>query len=494
MAEHDGNARTAAEPESARWDALSRALRGDLVRPADSGYDRARRTFYSQFDSIAPRAVAFCETAEDIAACLAFCQDHDLHAAPRSGGHSMAGYSSTDGLVIDTSRLARAEVSPDPGTGDPRLLIGPGSRQVDTLTKAWEHGLTAPQGGFPTVCAGGFLTGGGFGLDTRLHGMACDQLTGAEVVLADGSVVRCSESEEPDLFWALRGGGGGNFGVITEFEVRPSRLREVTTFMLTWPWDRAADVIAAWQRWIIDGPDHLGGALAVVLPDAAPGAVPVVAVSGGWFADPAALDRELAALVAAVGAEPESRTADTASYLDAMLQGYGCAEKTPEQRQWVGHNPDAEIVRQLHFIDRSRLFGQAIPDWGVAELLTAFDADRRAGQNRVLSLFALGGQANRPARTDTAYVHRDTEFYLGFSVETAAPVPDEDAIRAAESWVDRGFAAADPHSNGESYQNFIDARLSNWEQAYYAENYPRLSAVKRKYDPTGFFRFAQGIR
>jgi FAD/FMN-containing dehydrogenase len=473
--------------QPAAWDLLRRSLQGELLLPGDGRYDKARQVYYRQYDVVSPQAVARCASAADVAACLAFCHDNGLPATPRSGGHSLAGYSTGPGLVINTSRLNRVAVE------DTTVTIGPGARQVDTLVGLARHGLAMPNGLCPTVCAGGFLTGGGFGWSTRRHGMGCDQLVSAEVVLADGRVTRCSATKEPDLFWALRGGGGGNFGVITEYELRPQRASTLVNYMLTWPWDAAPAVLPAWQRWIIDGPDELGSALGVPLADAAPGTAASVMVNGGWLGDAAAMRRELDAFIAEVGQPPETRTVEELPYLDAMLQWYDCVDKSDEQRQWTGQAPEALIPRQSYFVDRSRMIEHEIPASGVEELLTAFDAARRAGQVRFLSLFALGGQANRVPRTATAYAHRTTRFYLGYSVGLADAIPNDEDRLAAHAWADTGFAVADKYSNGESYQNFIDPELPDWRSAYYAENYSRLVEVKRQYDPHGFFRFAQSI-
>jgi FAD/FMN-containing dehydrogenase len=467
------------------WLRLHRSLRGDLLRPADACFEQARRPFWAQFDTIVPAAVAMCETPADVAACLAFCQDNDLPATPRSGGHSTAGYSTTTGVVIDVSRMSQARTH----NGD-TALVGPGARQVDALTALWRDGVTIPAGLCPTVCVGGFVGGGGFGWTTRSAGMACDQLVSAEVVLADGRVVWCSAAEEPELFWALRGAGSGNFGVITECELRTQRIPRIVTYQLAWAWDDAAAVIEAWQRWLINGPDELSGALGIT---AAGFATPDLGLVGAWQGDPTALERELNAFVAEVGRPPLHRATEEASYLDAALKAYGCADTTPEQRQWVGQNPDATIPREHFTLDRSRLIERGIPPGGVEEMLAAFDGDRRAGQVRLLSVFALGGQVNRLPPDANAYVHRDAELYVAYVVGLDHDVPDDEDRLAAQAWTDTGFAVIDRYSNGESYQNFMDPRLEHWAQAYYAENYPRLTRVKRQYDPYDFFSFAQSI-
>jgi FAD/FMN-containing dehydrogenase len=481
------DAATMAKP--AVWEQLRGSLRGELVTPFDDRYDRARVGYWAQFDDVRPSAVAFCATPADVAACLAFCQDVGIPAAPRSGGHSLGGYSTTEGLVIDVSRMSQARAVPS-ADGGITALLGPGARQVDSLTALWEDGVALPGGLCPTVSAGGFVSGGGFGWTTRRYGMACDHVLAAEVVLADGRVVRCSESVEPDLFWALRGAGGGNFGVITEYEMIPRRIPTIVSYHLQWPVAAAEAVIAAWQHWMIDAPDELGSALSVTVPGT--GAA-TVDVAGGWLGDPAALDRHLDALVAGAGRPPGVRTAEEDSYRDAMLKAFGVAGSTAAQRHWTGQNPEAVIPRQHFAVDRSVLLERELPGSGIGEVLAALERDPRPGQVRLLSFFALGGQANRVARTASAYVHRDARFYLAFWAGLDRDLPGDDDRRAAQVWADGGFAVLDRYSDGEAYQNFIDPRLDSWREAYYAENYARLAEVKRTYDPHGFFRFAQSI-
>ncbi|MFC4031617.1 FAD-binding oxidoreductase [Streptomyces polygonati] len=472
---------------AAVWDRLRRGLRGRLVLPSDTGYDVARQLYMSEFDRVRPCAVVRCESAEDVRTSLAFAADHRLPAVPRSGGHSTAGWSTTPGLVVDVSRLDTVEF------GAETITVGAGTQFVDLLAATAPRGLAVPGGMNPTVGLGGFVQGGGFGLLTRRYGMACDRVVSAEVVLADGRVVRCSQDEHPDLYWAVRGGGGGNFGVVTRFELRPARVSRMVNYTVTWPWDGALRALSGWQRWVSRSGGELGSSLLVVLPDAAPAATPLVMVIGGWTGSGEALEASLDALAAEVGSPPAVRDVRDLTYREAMTQWYECAGKTLAESHTVGHNPEATLPRGAHQRSRNRLFGRGIPDSGLASVLSAFDADRRAGHTRVLNGFALGGEANRPARTDTAYVHRDTEFLFAFGDAIPGGAPDEEEKAAGEAWTDRVFAAADPYANGESYHNYLDPRLADWRRAYYAENYERLSRVKDAYDPARFFRFPQAI-
>jgi FAD/FMN-containing dehydrogenase len=456
------------------WEKLRAGMTGRLLLPSEdaAAYDRARRPYMSQFDAVRPRAVAACATVEDVAACVRFAREHGLPVAVRSGGHSGAGYSTTEGLVVDVSGLDAI------GFGGGTVTLGAGLRFAAVLDALSPRGLVLPGGMNPTVGLGGFLQGGGFGLLTRAYGMACDRVVSAEVVLADGSVLRCSAEADPDLYWAVRGGGGGNFGVATRFEVAPVELSRMVNYTLGWSWEDALAVFAGWQRWALGCPRELGSSLLFVLPDAAPGNLPTVSVIGGWTGEAARLEAILDEFVAAAGRPPILRDVRPLTYHAAMTQWY---------------NPPGAQPRSGYQQAKNRLFDREIPESALARVLAAFDADRAAGHTRVLNAYLLGGQANEPARTASAYVHRDTAFLLAVGDTVAAAAPDQAVIAASTAWVEAAFLTYDGLSNGESYQNYIDPRLADWRTAYYAENYDRLVAVKNTYDPDRFFDFPQAI-
>ncbi|WP_051795026.1 FAD-binding oxidoreductase [Kibdelosporangium aridum] len=477
-----------AQPRTPDWARLRRHIDGDVVLPGDDGYAVASRSYFGNFDDVQPRGVVYCQNTADVQTALRFAQDADIRTVVRSGGHSTGGYSTSRGMILDVSRLNQVTLSsPD------RASVGPGTQSIDALAALAPHGFAVPNGNCPTVAAGGFLTGGGFGMLTRAAGMGCDRLLGAEVVLANGRRAYASADREPDLFWALRGGGGGNFGVVTRYDVRPIPVRRMVNFVLVFSWDQAPAVIDAFSRWIVGKPDELATALLLRLPNADPKAVPDVAVGGGWLGVPADVERHLDELIALVGKPPANRIVFDLDYQTTMMQRWGCATYSTAECHQIFPGTEGKLPREHYQRTRGRMFDRPMPSDGVAKMLTAFDQDRRAGQNRHLMLFALGGAVNRIGRRDTAYVHRSTQFYVDYAVSiTTGPASREDRM-AADNWVDRGFAAIDPYSNGEAYQNFIDPLLPNWRRAYYGENYGRLAVVKHRYDPYRFFKFSQAI-
>ncbi|RZU14527.1 FAD-binding oxidoreductase [Streptomyces sp. BK239] len=481
-------ASVAAEDSTTPWSRLASKLSGKLVLPTDPYYTVARQVELGQFDSVNPQAVAYCASAADVSVCVRFAQDHGVRTAVRSGGHNYGGWSTTPGMIIDVSRLNAVTVQ-----SASSVEIGPGAQNVNILNALAPHHLVVSEGGCPTVCAGGFLQGGGFGFLTRPTGMACDAVTSAQVVLADGRVVTASAQQNTDLFWALRGGGGGNFGIVTKFTVTPHSGDQTAISNLIFPYDRTADVLDGVARWLVDAPHTIGGGAYVVQPDAAPGSVPQANVFLASRGTPAELAGETARLLALTGA-PLQRQDGVMTYQQLMMMIFGCATLTEAQCQRSGKTPEGTLSRPAYGLERTRMGSEPYSAAGWADVMTAFDANRRAGQARYLDFHFFGGAANDISRTATAYVHRDSLFSVNYRVLINDPAQVTDEAKAvANSWIDNGFATIDPLSNGETYQNWMDPSLTDWKASYYAENYARLTRVKAKYDPNRFFRFPQSI-
>ncbi|UQW99951.1 FAD-binding oxidoreductase [Streptomyces sp. RerS4] len=472
----------------APFDTLRARLTGDLILPADPGYDHAKQLQMARYDVIRPQAVAYCANSADVVHCVRFAQDHGLPTAVRSGGHSQAGYSTTTGLVIDVSRLNSIR----PGRGTVRL--GPGSQGVDILNTLAPLGLQLGSGTCPTVAVGGWVQGGGLGLTARAFGMGSDRLVSARVVLADGSIVDASADSHPDLYWALRGGGGGNFGVVTDIELRPVSVPSMSVYTLTFDGAHAVDVILAWQDWITEGPRELASELLVLLPEDSPeGTAPTVVVSGAYLGARAIADRHLDRLVRAAGRPSASREVAELPYQQAMMKVYGCGDAAVEECHRIGYSPRARLPRENYATYRNVYFNQRWSRATAEAALAVLHTDPQPGQFRFLGLFSYGGRINEVAPGATAFVHRDVLFEAGFQVGLAVPEPAREQRERAQAWVDGGYASLYPRSSRRSYQNYMDPALTNWREAYYGRNYARLQSVKRTYDPHRFFRFAQAI-
>lgn len=468
------------------WDSLRAALNGTLVLPGESTYGQAIQLHQAKWDAIHPQAVAYCKNAADIATCIRFAQDNSIVSSVRSGGHSNAGYSTTPGLVIDVSRLNTVRT-----TGS-TVRLGPGAQGVDIVNTLSALGLQAISGTCPTVAMGGFLQGGGYGPASRKYGTAADRLVSAKVVLADGSTVTASSYDNADLFWALRGGGGGNFGIVTEYEVRPVSVPSLTLFNLTFSWADAVDVVQAWQQWIISGPRELNSQLLFTLATDQ-GGDPHVILTGTYAGTQSAAETTLNTFMTAHGKPSVTRQVVELPYQQAMMTIFGCGTQTVTECHRVGYSPEAVLPREYNATYRNTLFGKAQTRTAVQNTLARMEASLRPGQFRVLGFFAYGGRVNDYSPSATAYVHRSTQFEVGMQLAHTTAAPTQEDRAAGDAWLNATFTTAEATGNHESYQNFMDPALPNWQQAYYGRNYPRLQAIKADYDPYRYFAFAQAI-
>src|SRR5579875_3279657 len=426
-------------------DRLRDGLAGQVLEPGMPGYEAVRRPAMARFWQVRPRAVVRCTAADDVAQALAFARRAGLPVVPRGGGHCFAGRSSTDGIVLDMSPLNSIRVSPA-GVA----TIGAGARLAGVYDALDKHGLTLPAGCGPGVGIAGLTLGGGLGILGRRYGLTCDRLIGAQVVLPDGRIVDCDEHREPGLFWALRGAGGGQFGVVTSLVFDPVPAPQATRIEVTWRPADAAAVVAAWQQWAPGGPDGLAASLSIAARSGEPAQVVMSGAMLGPESDTAGLLGELARLA---GARPASQHLASLPYRDL-------------KRSLAG--PDAAEPARPVF-SKSEFFGRPLPDRGVAELLDMFGQDRLPGQYRELNFTPMGGAYNRVPPSATAFVHRCERFLL----EHAATGPD------AARWAQRSRAAVHPWASGRVYPNFPDPDLVNWAEAYHGGNHARLAEVKR---------------
>ncbi|MEV7467867.1 FAD-binding oxidoreductase [Streptomyces kronopolitis] len=460
-------------------------LRGEVVMPPDPGYPLARQLQNTEYDAVEPWAIAYCETHADVSACVRFARERGLQIHPRSGGHSFNGWSTGSGLVVDVSRMNHVE-----GRGA-TVRLGAGVQSLDALDALRPLGRQIVTGTFPTVGAAGFLSGGGLGWQTRKFGLGSDQMMAAELVLADGRFVRCSADEEPDLFWALRGGGGGNFGIVTEFEVRTVDAPTLIRYETLWEFDAAARILAAWQEWCVAGPDELGSSLVLLPGQFGPAGDPFLKIWGVHLGVPAELESALDELAERAGVRPFHRTvAAPGPYSDVMHEAL-CGSQTVSRCHRVGTNPEAEGHRHPYTRQSYRLTDRAVTEAEAEKLIGAWDPSIEA--ERYLLCIATGGAASRIGRTETAYPHRAAQFLVGY--QRASRDGELGAAAATEitAWADRCESVLALLGCG-SYINFPSSRAGeDWGREYYGENYDRLLKVKRAYDPDNFFRHARSI-
>jgi FAD/FMN-containing dehydrogenase len=456
------------------WAALRAAVAGQVVLPGSPDYERLRRPAIALFHGTRPRAVVLCRTPADVAETLALARRHGLPVAPRSGGHCFAGRSSTDGIVVDVSPMSSVEIA------GAVVTVGAGARLGDLYAALDAEGVTVPAGCGPGVGIAGLTLGGGFGILGRTHGLTADHLVGARVVLADGRVVDCDARRDADLFWALRGAGGGQFGVVTSLTFTTVPAPHVTTFRQVWAYDHAARVIGAWQRWSPDAPDRLAASLLVTVP-ADVERPPVLNVFGALTGDESEASDLLGGLAELVGPAPASTVMTPAPY--AAAKRY-LAD--------LGDEMASASLESAHNLSRSEYFDGPLPGDAVAALVRNLDADRCPGQARELDFTPWGGAYTRVPVDATAFPHRDARFLLKHTVAVAADASSRDR-ETARGWLHRSWATVHPWGSGGVYPNFPDPDLTSSADAYHGPNVERLRRVKAAYDPDGFFRFHQAI-
>jgi hypothetical protein len=459
--------------------ALGRIVDGDVVVPDSPEYEAEIRVFNARFHEVRPQAIVRCANPHDVTEAISFVRRHGLEHAARSGGHSFAGQSSTRGIVIDVSPMRSISLDSEVAT------VGAGARLGDVYDALAEYKLAIPAGTCPPVGIAGFTLGGGLGILGRKYGVLSDRLIRAEIVLADGRVVEADEHHHEDLFWALRGAGGGNFGVVTSLEFRTVPAPTVTNFHLTWAYATAATVIDAWQRWAPNAPNELAASLKIT--DAGdPDRPPLVDVFGALSEGEPHAASLMDGLIALVGADPSSAVPTEMDFAGTrhFWANLGSDEGAVD--------PHAGQPEQPYLFAKSEFFGRPLPTEAIAALLETFTSERRPGQSRELDFMPWGGAYNAIPAGATAFVHRDELFQLKHAVvvdPSASTVEKEVAHRL----VVRSWASVHPWGSGRVFQNFADPELENWADAYYGGNLGRLIAVKARYDGENFFRFDQSL-
>jgi len=475
-------------PGRADWSELARSLQGTLVLPGSPQYSTALQLFDPRFDAVQPAAIAYCASPADVQAALAFARRFNLLFTPRAGGHSYAGYSTTTGLVLDVTRMSAVTVNGETGTA----TIGAGARLIDVYAALAQHNLALPAGSCPSVGIAGQTLGGGIGVLGRKFGLTSDNLLAAQVVVADGRVLTCDANHDPDLFWALRGGGGGNFGVVTSLTFQAHPVTSLSLFSLSWPWtaSNAADVVEAWQAWAPQAPDELWSNC-LLLATSDKRSDPVVHVGGVYVGDVAPLNSLVQQLTSRIGVAPASRYAWSSGLLDAMLYEAGC--KNLGACHLPSQDPQGQLQR-VAYGAKSDYFITPLSRQGINILvseITRRQATATLGEGGI-GLDAQGGAINRVAADATAFVHRDALFSAQYTANWNASDPAT-IVATNRAWLTDIWQQMRPYASGFAYQNYIDPDLSDWQHAYYGANLARLQRVKAAYDPKNLFHFAQSI-
>jgi FAD/FMN-containing dehydrogenase len=432
--------------------ALAAKVHGSVITPADKQYDSARRVWNFRFDR-RPAAIVECAGAGDVARAVDFARRHKILASVRSGGHSQAGWSVCDGgLVIDMSQMKKIEID----TAGRIARAEPGITRVEFERATQKYGLVTAMGQCQDVGLGGLVLGGGEGALAGTHGAACDNVVAAQIVLADGQILRTSHEQNPGLLWGICG-GAGNLGAVTELTFQLYPLREAVAGWLWFPFARARDVMRAYRDFTRSSPDTIFTSLDIARPgDGDP-------MAGIYFFDssPASAEKDLVAL-RKIGRAARD-TIKRRSYLDAQAAGGFPVVWGWSSFQRSGFAP--EITDQL--ID------------AISASPPPHDAD--------LWFAHLHGEISRRPVDFNAYHQRRPGFTFWVEADWKGAEPAQ-----AVAWVDQIWKVARPATDGV-YVNMLDVEPGREHEAYGA-NYARLALMKAKYDPDNFFRMNVNVK
>ncbi|MGW0535934.1 FAD-binding oxidoreductase [Streptomyces sp. NPDC003032] len=475
---------SAAATSPATLKALARDLDGTLVRPGEAKWAAARQLYNTRFDNLKPTAVAYVAHPDDIRTALAYARAHRTPVAIRNGGHSYAGWSSGTGrLIIDVSKLSRIRASGTTAT------IGGGAKLIDVYRSLAAKGVTLPAGSCPTVGISGLTLGGGHGVVSRAYGLTCDSLTSATLITADGKQLTASKSQNKDLFWALRGAGNGNFGVVTELSYRTHTAPQAVSAYMRWPWSKAAAVVKAWQEWGPDQPDEIWSSLHLAN---STGGTPTVSVSCFSLGTYGELQNAVDRLADRIGASARSVSLKRRTYEEAMEVYAGCSSFAADAQCHLpgatpGRSPQGALKRETYAAS-SDFFDRSLSAAGIRALLSQVENVTGASAGSI-ALTALGGAVNRVDPTATAFVHRRSRMLAQYIASWRAGTSGS----PARAWLKKAHGAMGRYASGAAYQNYTDPTLTNWREAYYGDAAPRLKKLKKQYDPGRFFDFPQAL-
>ena len=457
---------TATPAESAREE-LS-GFHGTLIGPEDAAYDEARNVYNGMIDR-RPGVIAQVADADDVASAVRFAAAHELLLAVRGGGHNGAGLGTCDGgVVIDLSGLKGVEVDADARTA----AVGGGSTWGEVDAATGEHGLATPSGIISTTGVGGLTLGGGLGHLTRKCGLAIDNLIGADVVLANGEQVRASADENPDLFWALRG-GGGNFGVVTRFEFRLHEVGTVIAGPTFWSVEDGAEVLSAYREFLPAAPRELNGFFlygSVPPGDPFPEELHLRKVSGVVWCYVGGEEEAAKAMAPLLESLPEPLLHGVQPMPHAALQG-AFDGVYPRGDQWYWR---ADFVNEIpdEAVEAHAKHGPEMPTW-----------------KSTMHMYPIDGAAHDVDPADTAWSYRDATWGSVF----AGVDPDPANVDAIRRWTIDYQEALHPYSAGGAYVNMMMNEGRERVRASYRDNYDRLAQVKGEYDPDNLFRVNQNI-
>jgi FAD/FMN-containing dehydrogenase len=447
---------------------LATDFRGELIEPDSATYDAARSVYNAMIDK-RPRLIARCADVGDVRAAVKYGRDHDMLTAIRGGGHNGAGLGvCDDGLVIDLSLMKGIRVDPEART----VRVGPGCLWSDVDHATHAFGMATPSGTVASTGVAGLTLGGGIGHLTRPYGLTIDNLLEVDVVLADGRLVQASETKHPDLFWAIRG-GGGNFGVVTSFLFRLHPVDTVYAGPTFWPLEQTPEVMAAYRDFITSAPESVSGFFAFLTVPPAP-----------LF--PEELHgKKVCAIIWCATAPPEQAeeiTRPMRSVGEPVLDAAGPMPFPALQSLF-----DPLLTPGLQWYWRADFLNE-LSDEAIAKHLE--HAGRAPVGLSQVHMYPIDGAAHRVGKNETAFSYRDANWALVI----VGIDPEPANAQVITTWCKDYFDALHPYSAGGAYSNFMMEEGQERVQASFRDNYQRLASIKKTYDPGNFFRVNQNIR
>jgi FAD/FMN-containing dehydrogenase len=444
-----GSVRATAAPNTSGWEGLSSALGGKVLLPDGPQFATAKQVFNTNYNNSTPAAIVTPASTADVQKAMAFAAAHNLRVAPRSGGHSYTGASTANGTMVLDLRQLPGGINYDAGSG--QVTVTPATSLYAMHEALAGAGRGIPTGTCPSVGSAGHALGGGMGANSRHAGLLCDQLTSASVVLPGGQAVTASAASNPDLFWALRGGGGGNFGVTTSLTFGTFATNNLDVVNLNFPPQSFAQVLVGWQNWLRTA-DRNSWALADATVDPMGTHCRILATSPAGSGNSVA-----AAIISAVGLQPTGTENHTFDYMD-LVKYLAVGNLNPSPLGYVGGSDVFPTVN-------------AAVAKGIASAVDAFPR----GAGRMLAIMhALDGAMASVAPGATAFPWRRQSALVQWYVETSGDPS------AAAGWLNTAHQAVQQYSVG-GYVNYLEANQP--PARYFGPNLSKLSAVRQKYDP-----------
>lgn len=470
-------------PAGVDWHQLQAQLQGKLVLPTDADFVRLGKAANARFDHQVPAVIIRCANSADVQLCVQFIRQYQLPFAIRGGGHSYTGFSSTHGVLLDLGLLDQIALDGQIAT------IGAGAKLGDVYATLGLAGRSIPAGSCVSVGITGLTLGGGLGIADRRFGLTCDALQSVKIVTADGQLRHCSRSEHADLFWALRGGGGGQFGIVTELEFQTFATGPIRNYIGRYPLQNGEKVLHEWQRWVAQLPDSIWSQ-ATIWFSGDPTKVPEIQIRACAMDEPVLLTKQWLQLAVALSDIWSELDMQDHQYLDFMLSDCAGLEM-PECK--LPNQDAAGQLKRVAMAGSSDIFNKIIPTKGIAQLLNAIRQRHQQGGRGGIMLTAMGGAIQKLPHHDAAFAHR--RALLSAQYLMSGPVGSPEALLAdGAKWVNQMRNLMQPWSSGGAYLNYTDSLLKDWQQAYYGDHYPRLQQIKTRYDANAFFRGKQHIQ